>query len=167
MKPHLEYTSDEYEQQADPRGVCPISKGDAAIIEKLTSIIKNEGGDELSQILDKWKHNSDEAIYKMLGNYSEGKPVEAVDEDELTPFWLYIDIKGFALRIAHIYSISKYDEYVKNRMHYNIVINKGPLPAQFAWYIDTVIPCSSEQERVKILNEIKSKLTRFNLCKFV
>jgi len=170
MNLHLQYTADDYEQQPDARGVCPISRGDAAIIDELIGVVKREGLDDLSTILNKWKHNSDEATYKMLKGYSDGVPVEDIDEDsEEKDIYalMFIEIKKQMFRVASIFNIATSDEYVEDRMHYNIIINRGPIPAQFAWYLDTKIVCYSDEERENLVNQVKNKLKKYNLCKFI
>jgi hypothetical protein len=167
MKSHLEYTADDYNQDPDARGVYPISKIDATIISKLQHLIKKDGGDELAEIVDRWKHNGDAAILKMLNDYGEGLSVNISEDQDEGDVWLYVEIKDSSFLVRYIYNISKTQEYVDNRMCYNLMINKGPIPAQYAWYLDTKIKCFSPEERNKLYEELKRKLTKHNMCKFI
>jgi len=174
MRPHLEYTSDEYAQEADARGVRPISEIDCEIIEVLHNMfMKGEPTQiPLGVILGGWKHNSDEQTLNEITDYSNGiisvvVPDEDLDEHFAKLHHAYIKIKEYTFKVMKIYSIGPEDAYEGDRPIYNIVINKGPLPANRSWYENTRIKCYTLEEREELIKVLETKLNSIHLCKYI
>lgn len=174
MRRHLQYTSEDYTQEADARGVRPMSNIDCQIIDQLISTIKaNNDLKTLGLILEQWKHDDDESILQNVLDYRDGNPVNLTSEsDDLNVEGIidtvFITIKNSTFKVHYIQSISNQDYYDHDngRMIYYLVINKGPLPAKYAWYEDTKIVCYSVEEREELKEEIKQKLLDYQ-CKFI
>lgn len=169
MKRHLQYTCEDYIQEADGRGVRPISHMDGEIITELIAIIAREN-EQLSQILDQWKHIDDEKVLKLLQDFKSGKGVDVDQYDdeediEVNPLD-FIKIKDTMFRAVFLISIEKYETYKGNSIKYGIWLNKGPLPPKDAYYEDTQILYGSKEKRDEELNILKGKLRRYGI-KFI
>lgn len=168
MRSHLKYTSEDYLQEADMRGVRPISYLDAQIIDIAISILDSEEN-PLADILERWKNDGDEKIldridsYRSTGSVPEVQVEETEDGFELA---IFVDVKNFTFNIRQLINMSTADEYGDDRMIYYLVINKGPLPANSAWYEDTKISYYSKIERDRAVEELRDKLKKSN-CKFI
>ncbi len=174
MKSHLEYTSDEYLQEPDARGVRPISVVDCQIIAQIITLLSQSNDHkDLSLILDGWKDEADETVLKRVSDYYEGiidlpdKELADKEGDEISFYNLFIRIKEQVFRAVYLMSIGTQNDYEDGRPIYNIIINRGPLPAKHAWYENRKIQCYSEEEREKEIKALEDKLTKYNICKFL
>jgi len=170
MKRHLQYTSEDYIQEADGRGVRPISNIDCQIITKIIQVVKQHDS-QFADVLDQWKHRPDEDVLELIDSVIAGNldPEQVQGEDQDFDEWIsniFIKIKNHTFKLMHIYSISTQDTYADGRPLYNLIINKGPLPAKNAWYENTVVKCYTKEDRDKTIKELEDKLKNYN-CKFI
>lgn len=174
MKSHLSYISAEYDQQSDSRGVHPISLHDCKVITLLIGILKNKDEHQLATILELWKDVSDDDVMKSLTSYSKGvvelpEMDHPFDEDDDRYSISFIEVRGNIFIASKIYSIHSIDGYdnIESKPCYDLVINKGPIPAKEEWYTDTVVRSYTREGREELLKDIKQKLVKTFLCKFI
>lgn len=169
MLPHLNSIHKEYTQQPNESGCNPISLTDCQLIEELIRIAPHDIG----QLLSMWKMIPDETfmdfILKYKGNEEEvdtgDRNKERGKENRPYP---YIKINRKMMAVYNIRSMEPLDRYDEDGNElYSILINKEPIPVQFAFYVNTMIDFSTEEERDNEIQRIEDKMTEYGYCTFI
>ena len=142
----------------------PISKIDVDIIQLIITAAYNGGVEELADILSSYKTlATDDQIKDDLHELcSRG---EQVDDSRVNKHML--DINGTYIDVRFISVISKHNYYDddKERMRYAITVNYDPNEKLF--HANTSIDCGTQDNRDKILESLKHKLTKYAKIKFI
>jgi hypothetical protein len=157
--------------------IAPISEVDAEIIVELSQILKKAGLTEVCEILKNYKELKDEEIRDNLLQWNIDNPSMGVAKlantlaDKLTddlegngepPRPPYVTIKELTFRVFELrgYVIrDRYDEVLEDLI-YELILNPTPENTkQVPLYANYVIEFEDEENRNRVLEELKSVLS--------
>lgn len=175
MKGHLKYVASEYVQEADGRGIRPISSVDCEIITQVINILYREGNQQLASILDRWKDVDDNKILNSIISYSEnGEEQEMLFDDQDRDGFTqdFISIRDVTIEARDIFSIKcieGYDEELCGMVYYIVIndVNESLTSIRGASSVNLILKYASSNQRDEEVALLKTKLKNFRNCRFL
>lgn len=165
MKRELQKCTETYDLISN-KGVFPISRTDALIIEKLTTIlVESDANPDLIKTLRDWKRIPDEDILGLFDSIEFN--LEESIEGEMKKTTDFIQIGSHILSIKSLFSVRKVDSYDTSRFKpvYKILINETENINVINGNKEVEFDNSAERE--VFLEDLIEKLSQFTNIRFL
>lgn len=179
MHDHLKAASINYSiDRFNELKLKPISTVDTQIIDTLITIVERTGNETLSEILTRWKYDSDESVLDDLSMYLQSEELEGEMKSNGGDFLAkllesmkksYINIGNESIHANKIFIISRREKHDGVRTIYSIIINDEKFlpPGTSSWYVSLEESFITKEDRDESYEAIKGLLIKNTMCKFL